>query len=547
LDYQTKQQEVDMSGRAEKLNRFMLLVAVAFIAVGLAFPSDAAYASNDKGRLGPLVTIQQGMIEGFNDASNTWSWQGIPYARPPVGKLRWKAPITPKAWKGIRETKSFSEKCSQFELDGSFNGSEDCLYLNVWRPATQEKDLPVYFWIHGGGNSVGSASDANIYGNRLAANANMVVVTINYRLGPMGWFIHECLEDDDPVNSSGNYGTLDIIEALKWVKKNIKEFGGNPGNVTIAGESAGGTNVLSLLISPIAKGLFHKAISQSGSLNPYSKADGYASADSVIASIIDADPDAVPEDYDEPSELSELAKYLRSRTAEEIFSAYPSSGLGGMLSDFPNVFADGVVIHSDGAAALNNPDTYNQVPTILGSTKEEIKAFIFSYYGSLPDDLYQYIALMLSMEQRRYLVDDVATALSAHESQPKVFAFQLDYGAYNANGFNAWPTSVESPAGSGNFINLAIMLGAGHALDIPFFFNYWSYFGSPGPFTEANRPGFEALSEDIISYLVSFTRTGIPSNPDNIIWEPWSNEAGGSKRILFDADDVEPIISMSNE
>ena len=207
------------------------------------------------------------MIEGFEDVSNTWSWQGIPYARPPVGKLRWKAPKTPKAWKGILETKSFSEKCSQFDLNGNFNGSEDCLYLNVWRPATQEKDLPVYVWIYGGGNSVGSYSDSNIYGDRLAANANMVVVTISYRLGPMGWFIHECLEDDDPANSSGNYGTLDIIDSLKWVKKNIKEFGGNPGNVTIAGESAGGTNVLSLLISPIAKGLFHKAISQSGSLS----------------------------------------------------------------------------------------------------------------------------------------------------------------------------------------------------------------------------------------------------------------------------------------
>jgi para-nitrobenzyl esterase len=536
-----------MSARAEKLDRILLLVAVAFIAVGLAFPSDTAYANNDRGRLGLLVTTQQGMIEGFEDGSNTWSWQGIPYARPPIGKLRWKAPKTPDHWNGILETRSFSEKCSQFDLNGNFHGSEDCLYLNVWRPATQEKALPVYVWIHGGGNSVGSASDVEIYGNRLAANANMVVVTINYRLGPMGWFIHKCLEDHDPINSSGNYGTLDIIEALKWVRKNIREFGGNPCNVTIAGESAGGTNVLSLLISPMAKGLFQKAISQSGSLNPPSKAEGYASADTAIANIIAADPDPVPENYNEPSEWPALAKYLRSRTAIEVFSAYPSSGLGGMLSNFPNVYADGVVIHSDGAAALNNPDTYNQVPTILGSTKEEMKAFIFSFYGMVPDDVYQYYALMWSMEQRRSLVDDVATALSAHESQPKVFAFQLNYGAYNANGFNAWPTSLESPPGSGTFINLAIMLGAGHALDVPFFFNYWSYFGSPGPFTEANRPGFEALGKDVISYLASFTRTGIPYNPDGTIWESWSNEAGGPKRILFDADNVESIISMSNE
>lgn len=534
-----------------RLNSVLLLAAAVCTVIGFALVSDAAYAKHGNGkhgkcRLSPRVAIQQGIIEGLEDASNTWSWQGIPYARPPVGRLRWKAPRTPKHWRGVLETKSLSRKCSQFDINGNFVGGEDCLYLNVWRPATQERDLPVYFWIHGGGNSVGSASDENIYGDRLAANADVIVVTINYRLGPMGWFAHESLEDRDLASSSGNYGTLDIIKALKWVRRNIREFGGDPGNVTIAGESAGGTDVLSLLISPMAKGLFHKAISQSGSLDPSSKADGYARANSAIARIIEADPDAVPEDYDEPSEWPELVEYLRSKTAEEIFSVYPW-GSGGMLSDFKDIFTDGVVIQANGAAALSDSDTYNQVPTILGNTKEEAKAFIFSYYGLLPDDLYQYYALMMSMDQRRSLVDDIAAALSAHESQPGVFAFQLDYGAYNAAGFNAWPTSLESPPGSGTYINLAIMLGAGHALDIPFFFNYWTYFGSPGPFTEANRPGFEALSEDMIDYLISFTRTGIPSNPGSIAWEPWSNEVGGPKRILLDADNAESIISMSNE
>lgn len=546
-----------MSVRLKIIKRFRFLVTVVFIAVVISFPSGVVFAKNNKhqqyghrdhkGRLGTLVRIQQGMIEGFEDESDTWSWQGIPYARPPVGKLRWKAPKTPRHWKGILETKDFCEKCSQFDINYNFNGSEDCLYLNVWRPATQKRNLPVYVWIHGGGNAVGSASDESIYGNKLAANANLVVVTINYRLGPIGWFAHESLEDDDPLNSSGNYGMLDIIKALKWVKKNIKEFGGNPRNVTIAGESAGGTDVLSLLISPMAEGLFHKAISQSGSLVAPSKEDGYASADSVIANIIDADPDANPEDYDEPSELPALADYLRSRSAEEMFSAYPSMGMGGMLSDFPVNFTDGVVIHSDGAEALNNPDNYNQVPTILGNTKEEIKAFITSLYGQISDEEYQNVALFYSMMQRPYLVDNVATALSANENQPNVYAFQLDYGAYNAEGFNAWPTSVESPPGSGTYINLAIMLGAGHALDVPFFFNYWNYFGSPGPFTEANRPGFEALGEDMITYLASFTRTGMPYNPDSILWESWSSEEGGPKRILFDADDIDSIIEMSYE
>ena len=498
------------------------------------------------GNLGTIVHIKKGIIEGAEDESNTWSWLGIPYAKPPVGRLRWKATKSPKPWSGVLETKEFCSECSQFDIDGNFLGSEDCLYLNVWRPATQERNLPVYVWIHGGGNSTGSASDDLVYGDKLAANANMVVVTINYRLGPMGWFIHESIEDDDPLNSSGNYGTLDIIKALKWVKKNIEYFGGDHRNVTIAGESAGGYNVMSLIISPSAKGLFHKAISQSGGVVVSSVDEGYLNADTAIDAIIEADPNAIPEDYDEPSELPALKNYLREKSAQDIFSAYPP-GNGGMLSNFRYIFTDGIVIHSDGAAALDNPESYNQVPIILGSTKEEAKAFIFALYGKIPDPVYQSFAEMRSQVIRNAAVDSIAAAMSVHESQPDVYAFQLDYGAYNQDGFNAWPTEIESPPGSGVIKNLAIMFGAGHALDIPFFFNNWMYFGSIGPFTEENRPGFEALGEDVVKYLDFFTRTGKPHDPTGMDWLPWSNEEEEPKRILFDADGTDSIIDMSYE
>lgn len=545
--------------RVPRLLRFTLFLFIIFLFTFSAGITQANHHKHDKhhkqdkhkyrgkhGRLGTLVHIKDGLIEGFEDENNTWSWQGIPYAKPPVGDLRWKAPRRPDPWRGVLETKDFCSECSQFDINGNFLGSEDCLYLNLWRPATQQRNLPVYVWIHGGGNSTGAASNDLAYGDKLAANANMVVVTINYRLGPMGWFIHESIEGDNPLDSSGNYGTLDIIKALKWVRKNIDKFGGDPGNITIAGESAGGYNVMSLIISPAAKDLFHKAISQSGGVIVASMDEGYLNADMAINDIIAADPDADPEDYDEDFELPALRDYMRDKSAQEIFSAYPI-GNGGMLGGFKYIFTDGTVIHSDGAAALNNPENYNQVPTILSNTKEEAKAFILALYGKIPDTAYQLFAELRSRVIRNTSVDSIATAISVHESQPGVYAFQLDYGAYNQDGFNAWPTQVESPPGSGNYKNLAIMLGAGHALDIPFFFKNWSYFGSAGPFTEENRPGFEALGEDMVTYLKFFTRTGKPQDPTGVHWLPWSNAEDEPKRILFDADDVNSIIEMSYE
>ena len=217
---------------------------------------------------------------------------------------------------------NYCSKCAQ-DNNGQINGSEDCLYLNIWRPATQQHNLPVYVYIHGGSNLTGSASDDLYYGARFASNANMVVVTINYRLGLLGWFMDESLDDGDPLNSSGNYGLLDIIQALKWIKGNIKDFGGNPNNVTIAGQSAGGYNVCAPLISPEAKGLFHRAISQSGGLSLRPIEVGLSNSDAVIAGIINDDPDADPEIYNDPYALAE---YLRGKSTEDIL-AYQAGAL----------------------------------------------------------------------------------------------------------------------------------------------------------------------------------------------------------------------------
>ncbi len=230
---------------------------------------------------GPLVHLAGGAIAGKQEG-NLAIFQGIPFAAPPVGPLRWREPQPVAVWSGIRDATKPSHPCMQ-RLDGTdsfiqplaaaygveyplqvLDPSEDCLYLNIWTPQlTQTAHLPVMVWLHGGSNRVGSGSGGGYDGNVLAAQ-DVVVVTINYRLGGMGFFAHPELTAESPHHSSGNYGLLDQIAALQWVQQNIAQFGGDPGNVTLFGESAGSIDATTLMTSPLTKGLFRRVIAESG-------------------------------------------------------------------------------------------------------------------------------------------------------------------------------------------------------------------------------------------------------------------------------------------
>lgn len=272
----------------KKITVMLILITALFCAATAGAGGRAEGALFDESRWNgdPLVTTRFGRVQGFPDTGRTWVWKAIPFARPPVGDLRWKAPRDPLPWNGVRRAREFSGAATQFMpiMSWIVDGSEDCLYLNVWRPQSEETGLPVYVWIHGGGNSMGSAAMVSDYfGAKLASTSRMVFVSMNYRLGPFGWFAHPALREGvSPEDDSGNYGTLDLIQALKWVRDNIGAFGGDPGNVMIAGESAGGMNVLSLLISPPARGLFSKALVESGAATTRSMADAEAMAEGVL-------------------------------------------------------------------------------------------------------------------------------------------------------------------------------------------------------------------------------------------------------------------------
>ena len=213
-----------------------------------------------------LVQLTSGQVSGIQLNGNVTVFRGIPFAAPPVGDLRWKAPKPPIPWQGVRVADTFGPACMQRRTQQLT--SEDCLYLNVWtRAESKQSTLPVMVWIHGGGWSYGASSNAT-YDGLAFANEDVVLVSVNYRMNAFGFMAHPELSAESERGVSGNYGILDHLAALEWVRDNIRGFGGDPNNVTIFGESAGGASVYALLATPLAKGLFHRAISESTWITP---------------------------------------------------------------------------------------------------------------------------------------------------------------------------------------------------------------------------------------------------------------------------------------
>jgi len=497
----------------------------------------------------PIVTTVFGAVGGGEDADGTFLWKAIPYARPPVGELRWRAPQDPLPWAGVRSAGSFNAGCTQFSpvFRGSVTGSEDCLYLNVWRPRDAEAHLPVYVWIHGGGNSIGSATMVpDYYGNRVASRSRMVFVSMNYRLGPFGWFTHPALRDPGapgmtPQDASGNYGTLDIIKSLEWVRQNIEAFGGDPGNVTITGESAGAFNVLSLLVAPPAAGLFHRAISQSGSARTSGVDEADARSEQVLEELLvqagKARTAAEAATLAAAMEPESVRAFLRSRTDRQIMRVYRPAAMG-MIGN-PALIRDGAVLPLDGFGVLTSGAYPNKVPLIIGTNKEELKLFL-AFAGTIPwrSELYAAIVKYGSDRWKASGVDEVARRLTANADQPPVYAYQFSWGAPDALGRSPMPGTWGR------------RLGAFHSLEIPFLLGTDTLEGVLQGllFTRKNQPGRKALSAAMMDYAARFARTGDPNRPGSGLpeWIPWSNTAGALKLMVLDANDERALLGMTS-
>ncbi len=246
------------------LNNRILPGAVSLF-LALTITAAAALAADQ-------VRTDSGIVEGITSStSKIRTFEGIPFAAPPVGNLRWQPPQPVAPWTGVRKANAFGARCMQGHLfsDMVFRDSgpsEDCLYLNVWTPAdSANAHLPVMVWIYGGGFQAGASSEPRQDGENLAKKG-VIVVSLNYRLGLFGFFSHPELTKESPHHASGNYGLLDQAAALEWVHKNIAAFGGDPNNVTIFGESAGSMSVSALVAAPVARGLFNRAIGESGGI-----------------------------------------------------------------------------------------------------------------------------------------------------------------------------------------------------------------------------------------------------------------------------------------
>lgn len=315
-----------------------------------------------------IVTTQFGQVQGAL-TSGVYSFLGIPFAKPPVDTLRWRAPQNPDSWANVFNATTFAPACAQKNFDqgdtvGTLKGEEDCLYLNVWTPQLGNGNLPVLVFIHGGGQQQGSASEvqggAVLYdGQNMAARGNAVIVTIQYRLGPLGYLVHPGLEAENANNKAGNYAVLDQILALKWVRNNIAKFGGDTTKTMIFGESAGGVNVSNLLTSPLATGLFQRACIQSAGpvINSYadSKNKGVAFVDSFSTTGTD---------------VQKIA-YMRSLPADSLLRYAKSPLQGGIVQMNWQPVVDGVVFPDFPFTRIKS-GSFNHVPVMVGSNSEEM-------------------------------------------------------------------------------------------------------------------------------------------------------------------------------
>ncbi|MCZ6783934.1 MAG: carboxylesterase family protein, partial [Proteobacteria bacterium] len=519
-------------------------------------------------------TLAQGEIVGFT-GGGAQVWLGIPFARPPTGALRWRAPRPPEPWTGTREALAFGESCMQFAgpigapegvEPGQPTGSEDCLTLNVFAPKVGPDAVPrgpdrwpVLLWIHGGGNTIGDARPFD--GKVLAGEHDVVLVTVHYRLGAFGWFAHEALRagETSPEDLSGNYGTLDQIRALEWVRDNIAAFGGDPERVTIFGESAGGSDVFALLQSPRAAGLFHRAISQSGSTRGTAMAEaeelreepderGPHTSNELLVALRIADDRAPDRDSARAqiAELSgaEISAYLRGKTAAEIMGPLAGSGLGGMYR-WPENLRDGFVLPSREPMESYEQGEYNRVPVIVGSNRDEAKLFLL--FGS--DYVRRVFGIPLWVSNpRMYLlaadyqsqlwkvrgVDAPARAMRAAQG-PTVYAYRFDWD--------------EEPKVL--FLDLGRYLGAAHAIELPFVFGRLDLGRATRLlFDEDRMPAAEALSASMVSYWTRFAATGDPGRGrDGSLppWLAWDESTAESGRFMVFDTEADGGLRMSSE
>ena len=505
------------------------------------------------------IATSSGLSQGTLK-KNIISWEDIPYAIPPVGDLRWKAPrplvspelnIEPQEGNGCLQAASIY---AGIQGEGIV-GQEDCLYLDIKAPVNNlNRRLPVMFWIHGGGNTSGVKDYYDF--SELIREHQVLVVTINYRLGPMGWFTHPAIQGlQNGIDKTSNFGTLDIMEALRWVQANIQNFGGDPDNITIFGESAGGNNVLSLLASPMGNGLFHKAISQSGYTTSFTKEEALGvNQKGIILNRLGSDPVLAIHDLSgygsiknlfnrDPKKFGEeYQRYLRSIDGRALLETYEKISKD-TYDRLPLLTRDGMVTHINGVSAgLASSQQKNNIPVIAGSNKDELSLWLGSnrYFvkASYPltklvpipkiefkkEDLYKLWVKARSQGWKLRGVDEPLMELEKAGFN-SLYAYRFDWDDQASSYFADFPN----------------LIGAAHGFEISFITGDFR-FGPIGRYVYPKGELRDQMMKTMMNSWTSFAKTGIPQTGSGLPWKKFN-----SKERVFMRLDSDEYLSLDKE
>jgi len=479
-----------------RLARLMACVAYLLSFVLPGFTSIAALANTD-----PVVHVTGGQVQGRPIQRGGAVFKGIPFAQPPLGELRWRDPQPVKPWAGVRDASSFGHACTQrvadFNQEEAPGNQEDCLYLNVWTnewPAKSRK--PVMVWLYGGGNTAGAASVGYMDGTSLSRRG-VVMVTINYRLGIFGFFAHPGLSAESPHHTSGNYGLLDQLAALKWVQDNIAAFGGDPGKVTLFGQSAGAIDTSYLVASPLSKGLIHRSIQESGP--PIRQTDTLAEAEAAGVKFAKS--------LKAPGDAAEAIKYMRSLSGPDLDkSSTPLARAGGTLV---RPIIDGYLIPEYSAMTYQKGQEL-PIPMIVGgNAREEARGYsradmervIKANFGALTPKAMAYYGLDKSaMGNEDPLTGTASTQITA-DTRHRCGA-EAESIWRSSHGRATYLFQFDPP--------VAGETGTRHQAEIPFVFGTLPTTGFlGGPYTDADRK----ISDQIQTYWTNFAKTGDPNLP----------------------------------
>jgi para-nitrobenzyl esterase len=490
-------------GIGKPWSTYFQILSIAVVVFLFATPSLSA--SNDTF----VVGTSTGSLRGIARSTGGAEFLGIPFAQPPVGKLRWHEPVDVEPWTGVRDASKFGAPCAQSVL-GDWNkhdaetSKEDCLFLNVMTPVWPPKSkLPVMLWLHGGANAGGTASAA-LYKDGTLVQHGVVLVTVNYRLGVFGFFAHPALTSESGHKSSGNYGLMDQIAALRWVKKNIANFGGDPGNITVFGQSAGAQDTSLLMTSPLSKNLFQRAIVQSGSafMSPLPPLAAAEKAGEALAAKLKAPAGKDALDYLRGLSVAELLDAASKQDPNTPPMLEPILD-GNVLAETPaDIFAQG---------------REAQIPLLIGTTNREfsfdgppdaLRKFVEQFAGELAPRAMELYGLanggaghadpLYGSVGNQWLADQIfrcpvtTQAISHNPTKNAVYEYQLEH---------AIPGQEKD--------------GAVHSADLPYVFGFYPKTGNiAGPFGEVDFK----IADWVETYWTNFARTGDPNGASVPRW-----------------------------